>query len=103
MITLIIFQIKMNLLPEVVEIFVHKLESHTLTELEGKYSPLARTFSVESKARANRKLVLAVHDFTIEYELKDHNLIVMSCEQEAKYSLLMTVKALIESVCPVKV
>ena len=100
MITLIIFQIKMNLLPEVVEIFVHKLESHTFTILE--LSPLARTFSVESKARAKIRLVLAVHDFTIEYELRDHNLIVKSCEQEAKYSLLMTAKDLIVFVCPVK-
>jgi hypothetical protein len=56
----------MNLLPKVEEIFVQKLESQTLTKLEGEYSPLARTFSVESKARAIRKLVLAVQDFTIE-------------------------------------
>jgi hypothetical protein len=80
-------------LPEVRAMPVQILESHTLTKFTK--SPLARTFSVESKARAIIQLMLTVHDFTIEYELKDHNLMVLSYEQEAKYSLLMTVKALI--------
>ncbi len=79
------------------------LASHTLTELEGVSPPLASTFGDELKARDNTFDVLAVHVLTIEYELKDHNLMVMSCEDDAKYSLLMTIKALIESVCPVKV
>ena len=87
-------------LPEVVEIFVHKSELHILTRLE--LSPLASTFSVESKAREITMLELAVHDFTLEYELSDHNLMVLSCEQEAKYSLFIKVKALIWLLCPVK-
>ncbi len=79
---------------------VHKSELHTLTRLAP--SPLASTFRVESKARAKSWLVLAIQDFTIVYELNDHNLMVESWEQEAKYSLLMTAKDFIISVCPVK-
>jgi hypothetical protein len=74
-----------------------------LTKLVDGLSAFASKFSVESKAKDKTEPVLACQDFTIEYELKDQSLIVMSSDPDAKSVLSMTTKALTAPEWPVKV
>ena len=54
-------QLGIDLLPVLVEMFVHKRESQTLISLS---SPPTRTFNFGSKAKASIESLLAVQEFT---------------------------------------
>ncbi len=81
----------LNRIPGLAVTFVHKCESQTLISLLPPL--LTRTFNSESKANENNISLLAVQELTFSKVTKDHSLMVLSLEHEAKYSLFNNIKS----------